>query len=136
MNRALFTSLALVGLLFVPVAGALAGAVGLGGCTTEHDRITGTQSIAVELVTPTSPGSPDDRLPDGLTSVVVKLTAKDENNEVDTSFNGPVKVYVQFLGGLTPSLASAPLETVTLTNGESGEVTIDQLPKVFGPTFL
>lgn len=105
------------------------------GCEETHDPITGTQSLRVELLSPADPGSNEDRLDDGQRQVTLKVSALDENADIDESFSADVDIYVHFLGGLTPDLGTEPLDSLHLENGTSGEVTLE-LPPVFGPTFL
>jgi hypothetical protein len=107
----------------------------LAGCVDHLPGIEGTQSLFVQLTAPADPGTPEAPLPDTTRAVTVRVSALDEDNQVDTTFTGDVDVYVQFLGGLTPELGAAPLAKVTLTAGESAETDVD-LPAVFGPTFL
>ncbi len=105
------------------------------GCSETLDPITGTTSIKVDLVSPTSGGAADDRLPDTAREVTVNLTALDAQNQPDTSVTGQLDIYTHFLGSLTPSLAQAPLATVTMSNGIANNITVT-LPSSFGPTFL
>jgi hypothetical protein len=107
----------------------------LAGCVDHLPGIEGTQSLFVELIGPADPGTAESPLPDDARTLTVRVTALDEDNVTDTSFEGEVEVHVQFLGGLTPELGDAPLDRITLTAGVSPEVDID-LPPVFGPTFL
>lgn len=107
----------------------------LAACTENRDAITGTQSIAVEMVSPSNPGSVMNRLPDTQRSVQLNLEARDANGDLDTTFNAEIRIYAQFLGTLTPSLEDMPLETVVMTNGVADNVLVD-LPNAFGPTTL
>ncbi|HKE14479.1 MAG TPA: hypothetical protein VKB80_06430 [Kofleriaceae bacterium] len=122
------------------LAPVLAPALGLvlaasaAGCVDERPGVTGTTSLAVELVSP-DPGSADERLDDDARAVVVRVSALDEQGEVDESFSRPVDIHVHYLGGLTPPLEDDPLATVDLEAGRSEEVGV-QLPDVFGPTYL
>ncbi|MEZ4367706.1 MAG: hypothetical protein R2939_15730 [Kofleriaceae bacterium] len=113
------------------------GCLGLvaAACTTTNPGVEGTQSLRVELMTPADPGSPEQRLADSVRDVTVRVTALDEQGEVDAGLSREVDVFVQFLGGLTPQLGSAPLDHITLNEGVSGPATIT-LPEVFGPTYL
>lgn len=109
------------------------------GCTDTKDPITGTQSIGVELVSPSDPGEISRRLPDTMRSVTVNLTAYDADHNVDTSFENQLQIYAQFLGTLTPSLSEEPnapaLYKVAMTDGVAKNVTLT-LPPVFGQTTL
>jgi hypothetical protein len=113
----------------------------LTACVDDHAGVTGTQSIQVTLTSPTDPGDIDRRLPDTHQTPSITLAAYDATGEVDTSFEGDVDVYVQFLGTLTPTFdttsgtGSDPLATIHMTAGTSTEHAI-QLPLVFGPTTL
>jgi len=109
------------------------------GCTEHRGHgLVGTQSIQVTLVSPTDPGSveTDHRLPETMRTVVVDLAAKDADNEIDTAFNGRLRVYTQFLGTLTPPLDQTPPITIAMTNGVAMNQTIALPPKVLGPTTL
>ncbi len=106
----------------------------LTGCVETRDPIVGTQSLRVELVSP-SPGSFTNRLLDTDRTIVVNVTAIDAENEVDTSFTNPVRVYVNFLGTLTPYLDMPPLQSIPMSAGKSANTTI-MLPPVFGPATL
>jgi hypothetical protein len=123
------------------VACGVYAALAVAGCTDDRAPITGTQSIAVELVTPTDPGDIDHRLPDGQRTITVNLTAYDADHQVDPSFQGEVQIYVQFLGTLTPSLdatygvRSQPLSTAVMTAGKAMAKVVT-LPPVYGPTTL
>lgn len=120
----------------LPRAALVVAAVAAAGCVEHLPPIDETTSLAVELVAPTDPGSPDQRLDDSARTVMVKVTAKDAQNQVDTSVTRQVQVYAQFLGTLTPAHdAAIPLATIDLTAGVSGTATVN-LPPVFGPTTL
>lgn len=106
----------------------------LAGCVETRDPITGTQSLRIELVSP-SPGSFANRLGDGDRTIVVNVTAIDAEGEVDTTFNNPVRVYVNFLGTLTPYFDMPPLQTITMSAGKSTNATV-MLPPIFGPATL
>lgn len=111
-------------------------AVALVGCTEELPPIEGTTSLAIELVAPADPGTPDDRVPDQARAVTVRVRALDTRGELDASFAGEVEMYAHYLGSLTPRLGSRePLATATLEAGESPDVALE-LPIVYGPTFL
>src|SRR3990167_7161887 len=85
----------------------------LAACVETKDPIEGTQSLRIELKSPTT-GSIFNRLPDAMRSVVVDVTALDANNAVDTSYENSVQVYVNFLGTLTPYLGGQPLQTIDM----------------------
>jgi hypothetical protein len=107
----------------------------LGGCTENLPPLDEITSLRVELAMPVDPGSREARLPDTVTSAQIVVTAIDARGEV-ADLDGPVKVYAQFLGTLTPTLGSAqPLATVMLTDGVSQPSTVT-LPRVYGPTVL
>jgi hypothetical protein len=114
---------------------ALLALLMVGGCVDHEPGVTGVQSFHVELIGPADPGSPDMPLDDNARTVTIKVSALDETNEIDTTFEGDLDVYVQFLGTLTPELGASPLAHVTLTAGVSNATMID-LPPVFGPTIL
>ena len=107
----------------------------LAGCVETLDPIEGTQSLKVELVAPANPGSFDMRLPDTATTVMINVTALDANAAVDASFNNPVRVYVNFLGTLTPYLDMPPLTTIPMSGGKAMNQTV-MLPRVLGPATL
>lgn len=111
------------------VAGATAA------CTEEQSVTYGTQSLRVELMAPSVTGSPSAPLPDTARQVQLAITAIDAKGQTDTSLTGDLKVFVQYLGSLTPPLdSSVPLGLLRIANGQaSGTVT---LPPVFGPTVL
>jgi hypothetical protein len=104
------------------------------GCVETRDPITGTQSLRIELVSPASPGSYENRLGD-VTMVTVNVTALDAQGQVDTGFNNPVRVYVNFLGTLTPYLDMPPLATITMNAGTATNQSVT-LPRVLGPATL
>jgi hypothetical protein len=108
----------------------------LGGCVEHRDPLTGTQSIVVQIKSPTSVGSVDVRLPDTQRDVVVDLTAQDVDGETDTSFTAELQVYAQFLGTLTPLFGEEPLATVQMTNGVATDAMITLPSSVLGPTTL
>ena len=105
------------------------------GCTDTTPAITGTQSLAITLVSPADPGSPTNRLPDTERMITINVAAKDAQGELDTTFDSDVQVYAQFLGTLTPSFGTTPLKTFHVTAGVATDQTIT-LPNVFGPTIL
>jgi len=108
--------------------------LGLGACTDTRDPLTGTQSLEVQVVSPADYGDVNNRLPDTQRTLVVNLTAKDAEGQVDTSFAGDIRVYAQFLGTLTPDLAQQPLVTIPVANGVAMNQTIMLPPSVFGAT--
>jgi hypothetical protein len=114
---------------------ALLSALLLAGCVDHQPGIEGTQSLRVELIAPADPGTPEDRLDDAARTLTVRVEALDQDNQVDTTFDGDVEVYVQFLGTVTPELGSLPLATISLNAGVSSDVDVD-LPPVFGPSIL
>ena len=104
-------------------------------CVETRDPITGTQSLKIDLVSP-SPGSIDSRLPDTMRTIVVDVTAIGPDGAPDTAYSNTVSVYVNFLGTLSPYLGDPmPLATITMTGGKAVNQTI-MLPPVFGPTTL
>ena len=105
------------------------------GCVDERAPISGTTSLAVELVDPADPGSEDDRLDDLSRSVTISVSALDADGELDDSFSASVDVYAHYLGGLSPELGDDPLSSIELEDGQSEEVEIE-LPLVYGATFL
>jgi hypothetical protein len=118
------TSLVVVGALFAAA------------CVDHQAGVTGTQALDIQLITPVDPGSTTNRLMDSARTVVVKVTALDENGAVDTTVSRDVDVYVQFLGTLTPPHEKGvPLTTIPLVSGVSAQATI-MLPPVFGATSL
>jgi hypothetical protein len=108
--------------------------VALAACTETQSPVTGTQSIQVTLISP-DPGTPDDPIDVSVRTVQLDLAAKDENNQLDTSFSANLQVYAQFLGTLTPEFGTQPLATVQMTDGVANNVLIT-LPNVFGPTVV
>lgn len=105
-------------------------------CTDDRGAVvTGTQSLRVDLMAPAMTGSQTERLPDASRTVPVLVTALDAEGKLDPSLSGDLRVFVQYLGSMTPPLDSgAPLTTLRMTAGQaSGTVT---LPPVFGPTVL
>jgi hypothetical protein len=105
----------------------------LAACTDHRPPIKGTQSLQVDLVSPTDPGTIDNRLAPAMRTVTMNLTALDAQGQVDTSYNKDLQVYVQFLGTLTPYFGDAPLATVAMAGGH-GTLANFMLPPVFGPT--
>ncbi len=123
----------------------LAAFVMLGACAvTDPPPITGVQTFQVDLVSPTDPGSETSRMSCGSgvagCSATVNITALDDHNNVVTSYNDTLQVYVQFLGTLSPYLCfdtpgCTPLATVPMADGVANNVTIP-LHSLFGPTEL
>jgi len=105
------------------------------GCTDTTPAFEGTQSLEVVLVSPTFTGSPETPLGDLERTVVVNVTAKDEQNQLDTTFDKDVQVYAQFLGTLTPSFGTVPLASFRVTAGQAENQSIT-LPNAFGPTVI
>ncbi len=107
----------------------------LAACVDQRSPITGTQSLKIDLVAPSDPGSPDKTLPDTARAVTVNVTALDVDGNVDTSFDRDVYVYSQFLGTLTPALNTTPLTQFKVSAGKATNQTVT-LPDVFGPTTI
>ncbi|HEY5933858.1 MAG TPA: hypothetical protein VIU61_04470 [Kofleriaceae bacterium] len=110
----------------------------LGGCVEKlPGEVTGTQSIRVEVTSPTNPGGPgkNERLADSARAVTMNLTAIGPDGSADTSLTTDLQVYSQFLGTLTPSLEEPPLKTIRMTNGVANGQTLT-LPSTFGPTTI
>src|SRR5690606_24972960 len=107
-------------------------------CVEMREPVTGTQSLRVELVSPASPGSREERLPDSAHTITIDVTAIDAQGEVDTTFDHPVRVYVNFLGTLTPYLddPSGPLATIPMSGGRATNATVQLPDVVFGPATL
>jgi hypothetical protein len=120
-----------------PLCGAalLVAALAVAGCEDQRPGVTGTTSLAVELVSPGDPGAEDARLDDEARAVTLSVTALDEQGEVDESFSRQVDLHVHYLGGLSPALGQTPLLAVDLEAGRSPDIDLE-LPGVFGPTFL
>jgi hypothetical protein len=123
--------------------GCTVAAVGLAlaGCVDREAGVTGTQSIRVELAAPADPGAIDRRLPDGLQTATINLTAYDAAGEVDVSFASEVDVYAQFLGTLSPTFDPTyngqvvPLTSVAMAAGVATGVVVP-LPLLFGQSTL
>jgi hypothetical protein len=113
--------------LLVPILAA--------GCVDTRPAITGTQSFAVDLVSPALPGDIDHRLSADQRAVTINLTAYDADRQVDTSFSGQLQIYAQFLGTLTPTLDAVPLDTVEMTAGHAMAKVVN-LPPVYGATTI
>ena len=103
----------------------VASIVALGGCVEELPGPSGTQSLHVEVLDPTPYGTPEERLPDDALTLTVKVTAHDERgiDVVDTSLDGEVEVYAQFLGNLTPELGTNPLDNSSLADTPFDNIT-------------
>jgi hypothetical protein len=114
---------------------AAALVVTLAACVDERAPISGTTSLAVELIDPADPGSEDERLNDLSRSVTISVSALDAQGELDEGFSASVEVYAHYLGGLSPDLGDDPLISVELEDGQSDEVELE-LPLVYGATFL
>ena len=84
------------------------------------------------MITPTDPGSMENRLDASARSVMFNISAFDTNGNPDTSYNNTLQVYVYYLGTLTPYLGGTPLATVPMVEGK-GTLSMT-LPIVFGPT--
>jgi hypothetical protein len=106
----------------------------LGGCVEELPPIEEITSLKVELTMPTDPGTKENRLPDTVTSAQIVVTALDAQG-AQADLTGPVKVYAQFLGTVSPIRGTTPLATVMLSGGVSAPTTVS-LPRVYGPTTL
>ncbi len=119
----------------------VAASLALTGCVDHDAGVTGTQSIRVELVAPTDPGAIDRRLPEGMQTATISLTAYDAAGEVDAGFERDVDVYAQFLGTLSPSFdptyggAVEPLTSASMKDGKATGVVVP-LPLLFGQTTL
>lgn len=106
------------------------------GCVERLPPLDEVTSLRVELVSPTDPGAADRRLADTVDEAEIRVTALDAQGEVATDVDGPAKVYLQFLGTLSPELGTPlPHATVALAGGVSAPTTIP-LPRVFGPTVI
>jgi len=108
----------------------------LGGCVDVQKDLEGTQSLRVDVVSPTDLGSTTNRLPDTSRAVVVNLTAIDAQGAEDPSFNVELGVYAHYLGTLTPYLTETPLTTVDLVNGKATNVMVTLPDFVFGATTI
>jgi hypothetical protein len=107
----------------------------LAACVKHNPGITGTQSLQVEVVSPTDTGSVTSRLPDTQRTVVINVTAIGPDDEMDTTYNNALQVYVLYLGTLSPYLGAAPLATIQMVDGAAMNQTVT-LPPVFGPTSI
>lgn len=106
------------------------------GCTEHNDGVTGTQSLSIEMVAPTDPGTVNNRLADNAHAVTVNIKALDAENQVDTSFSSTINVYAQFLGTLTPALGEQPLTTIEVEAGVANNKSITLPDSVLGATTL
>jgi hypothetical protein len=106
----------------------------LAGCVDTLPPIEEVTSLRVELTMPTDPGTKANRLPDTVTSAQIVVTALDAHGN-QAALDGPVKVYAQFLGTVSPIRGTTPLATVMLSGGVSAPTTVN-LPRVYGPTTL
>ncbi len=112
----------------------VATVLGLGACSAgSTEPVTGTQSLQVDLVSPSDPGSEAARLADSALTTTIDITALDANGNVDTSFNNDLQVYEHYLGTLSPYITATPLQTVHMSAGVAMNQTIT-LPLAFGPT--
>ena len=106
------------------------------GCTEERTREASTTSLEVAIESPVNLGSPNERLPDGARRMTVTVRALDDRGEVDTSVNGPVDVYLHYLGSLSPERGSlrGPAAVIDLADGVgTGQVDV---AGAFGSTLL
>jgi hypothetical protein len=102
-------------------------------CVDHQPAITGTQSLKIELTSPASGGSIDQRLPDTARAVSFTISAIDANDQPDATFNNTLQVYVHYLGTLSPDLNSpANMLTVSMAGGKGTFSTT--LDKTYGPT--
>lgn len=109
--------------------------VALGACVDVQEGIKGTQSLRVDLKTPTDPGSRVNRLADTVRNITFDITAIGPDGQPDTTYTNDVAVYAQYLGTLTPYLGEMPLAKVHVANGKAVNQMVT-LPAVFGPTTL
>ncbi len=107
----------------------------LAACVDTLPPLVETTSLRVEVLSPADLGAADRRLPSTVNQAQLKVTAIGADGSLDPSLTGPVEVYVQFLGSLTPELAAAPLTTIAMNAGVSAP-TMVSLPPVLGPTTL
>jgi hypothetical protein len=124
---------------FVFMLVGLGGAVALGGCVDHQPGVTGVQSLKVELVTPASPGSVTNRLPDTAAArmISVSISSYDADGNPDTTLTTDLQVYAQYLGTLTPALgATMPLGTIHLAAGVAKNQAITLPNNVLGPATL
>jgi hypothetical protein len=106
------------------------------GCTEHTEGVTGTQSLAIEMTSPTNPGDVNTRLASTDHDVTVNIKALNEKDELDTTFSATINVYAQFLGTLTPALGETPLATVDVQNGVAMNKMLVLPDSVLGPTQL
>ncbi|HUS29762.1 MAG TPA: hypothetical protein VMZ53_14760 [Kofleriaceae bacterium] len=106
----------------------------IAGCVETRDPLMGTQSLRVELKSPT--GSEASRLdPNAAAPALVDVTALGPDGQPDTAYNNSVQVYVNYLGTLTPYLGNPPLATIAMSAGHAANQSVS-LPRVFGPATL
>src|SRR5262245_59453069 len=103
-------------------------------CVTHQDPITGTQSLKIDLVSPVTGGSMENRLPDTAHAVSFAITALGPDGLPATSYSKQLQVYVHYLGTLSPYLGDpTPFAIVQMTNGH-GMLTTTLPAAVLGPT--
>jgi hypothetical protein len=92
---------------------------GLGGCVDDGgNRFDGPTSLAVTITSPEELGSEEARLPDGQRAVSIHVEAIDALGQ-PAAVNGSARVYLQFLGTLSPDpLGTSSLGTVQLVDGQ------------------
>src|SRR5438105_4753747 len=71
--------------------------LGLVGACVDHepDLWKGTTSLEVDLINPTDGGSMTNRLPDTTRAITIKVIAKDDQGQIDTTVSRDVDLYVQ-----------------------------------------
>jgi hypothetical protein len=100
----------------------------------KESRVHTTTSFQVDVTSPTMLGTPAAPLPDTQHSVSLTITAIDDQGATDTTFNGKVQLYANFLGSLSPARLDPSATQLMLTNG-TAQITL-MLPLVFGPTYV
>jgi len=105
-------------------------------CTEHRGGITGTQSLKVEITSPTDLGSLATRLPLTMRNVTFNVTAYDVNGAVDTTFTNTVGVRVHYLGTLSPYFDNVPIKSIAMVAGKATNQTMTLPATVFGPTTL
>ncbi len=105
------------------------------GCVEKKPGVEGTTSLRVTLIDPVDPGTVENPLQFDSRDVTIRVEALDAQGELDTSVTGQLNVFSHYLGSLTPELNGPPLTTISMTAGETGELTV-ALPNTYGPTFL
>lgn len=108
----------------------------LAGCVETKDGITGVQSLEVAVTVPSNLGTFQDRLPDTERDLMLNMTARSADNNIDATFTKELRVYANFLGTLTPELHEQPLTTFMMVNGVANNQTVRLPDTVFGPTTL